>query len=181
MDLKEPHVPFVNQSGIFDWEHDRLENEYRLHLFPPSILSLQGSLLYDSSYMTNDILNCPPLICRPDLHQDHVATAYTLYRPMPSSYNCLLDPTRRLHEKPHLDELGDNVTVSIPGLTRFDRDPPLSFDLPKLNSSLNKEQLEYTWYHNNETEIGKIFPENYWNRHKLAGTSPSAYLVPTVL
>ncbi|CAF2910324.1 unnamed protein product [Rotaria sp. Silwood2] len=100
---------------------------------------------------------------------------------MPSSYHCLLDPSRRLHDKPHLDELGDNVTVSIPGLTRFDRDPPLSFDLPKLNGPLNKEQPEYTWYHDNETEIGKIFPENYWNRHKLAGKSPSAYLVPTVL
>jgi hypothetical protein len=181
MDLKDTHVPFINQSGIFDWEQDRLEAEYRLRLFPPPVSSLQGPLLYGLPSTTNDILNIPPLICRPDLHQDHVATTYTLLRPMPSSYHCLLDPSRRLDERPNLDELGDNVTVSVPGLTRFDRDPPLSFDIPKLNGPFNREQPEYTWYHNNEAEIGKIFPENYWNRHKLAGTSPSAYLVPTVL
>jgi len=181
MDLKDTHVPFINQSGIFDWEQDRLEAEYRNRLFPPPVSSLQGPRLYGFPTTTIDLINGPALISRPDLHQDHVATTYTLLRPMPSSYHCLLDPTRRLAEKPNLDELGENVTVIIPGLTRFDRDPPLSFDLPKLNGSLNKEQPEYTWYHDNETEIGKIFPENYWNRHKLAGTSPSAYLVPTVL
>ncbi|CAF1185213.1 unnamed protein product [Rotaria sordida] len=181
MDLNDTHVPFINQSGIFDWEQDRLEAEYRLELFPPSVSSLRGPLLYGALSTVNDTINPPPLICRPDLHRDHVATIYTLLRPMPSSYHCLLDPSRRLNDKPRLDELGDNVTVSIPGLTRFDHDPPLSFDLPKLNGPLNKEQLEYTWYHDNEPEIGKIFPENYWNRHKLAGQSPSAYLVPTVL
>ncbi len=181
MDLKDTHVPFINQSGIFDWEQDRLEAEHRLRLFPPPISSLQGPPLYGLPSTANNPLNMPPLICRPDLHQDHVATTYTLLRPMPSSYHCLLDPSRRLDERPNLDELGDNVTVSVPGLTRFDREPPLSFDIPKLNGPLNQEQPEYTWYHNNETEIGKMFPENYWNRHKLAGTSPSAYLVPTVL
>jgi hypothetical protein len=181
MDLKDTHVPFVNQWGIFDWEQTRLEAEHRLRLFPPPVSSLQGPLLYGFPTTTDETLNIPALISRPDLHQDHVATNYTLFRPMPSSYHCLLDPSRRLDERPHLDELGDNVTVAIPGLTRFDRDPPLAFDLPKLNGSINKEQPEYTWYHDNETEIGKIFPENYWNRYKLAGTSPCAYLVPTVL
>jgi hypothetical protein len=181
MDLKDTHVPFINQSGIFDWELDRLEAENRLQLFPLPISSLQGPPLYGFPTTTNDTINFPALITRPDLHQDHVATTYTLLRPMPSSYHCLLDPSRRLDDKPYIDELGDNVTVSIPGLTRFDRDRPLSFDLPKLNDLLNKEQPEYTWYHDNETEIGKMFPENYWNRHKLAGTSPSAYLVPTIL
>ena len=181
MDSNDTHVPFMNQLSIFDWELDRLEAEYRLRLFPPSISSIQGPPLYGSSSTSNDIINSPALICRPDLHQDQVSTIYTLYRPMPSCYHCLLDPSRRLHEKSHIDELGDNVVVSIPGLTRFDRDPPLSFDIPKLKGTWNKEQPEYTWYHDNETQIGKIFPENYWNRHKVAGQSPSAYLVPTVL
>jgi len=181
MDLKNTHVPFVNQSGIFEWEQDRLEGEHRLRLFPPPVSSLQGPRLYGLPTTAADLIDDPPVLTRPDLHQDHVSTTYTLLRPMPTSYHCLLDPTRRLDEKACVDELGDNVTVSLPGLTRFDRDPPLSFDLPKLNGSYNVEQPEYTWYHNNETEIGKIFPENYWNRHKLAGTSPSAYLVPTVL
>lgn len=181
MDLKEVHVPFVNQAGIFDWEQDRLLAEYRLGLFPPPITSIQGQPLYGYPTTSIDTPNTPALISRPDLHTDHVSTIYTLIRPMPTSYHCLLDPSRRLNERPHLDELGDNVSVSIPGLTRFDRDPPLSFDIPKLNGSWNKEQPAYTWYHHNEAEIGKIFPENYWNRHKLAGTHPSAYLVPTVL
>lgn len=182
MYLKEVHMPFVNEAGIFDWEQDRLLAEHRLGLFPPPITSIQGQPLYGApttvAYETSDV---PALISRPDLHQDHVSTLYTLIRPMPTSYHCLLDPSRRLNERPHLDELGDNVTVTIPGLTRFDREPPLSFDLPKLNGPVNKEQPAYTWYHNNEAEIGKVFPENYWNRHKLAGTHPSAYLVPTVL
>ena len=182
MDLKDTHVPFINEFGIFDWEQSRLEAENRLRLFPPPVSTLQGPLLYGLTTTTSETtFNIPALITRPDLHQDHVATTYTPLRPMPSSYHCLLDPSRRLNERPHFDELGDNVTVAIPGLTRFDQEPPLPLDLPKLNGSVNKEQPEYTWYHDNETQIGKIFPENYWNRHKLAGTSPSAYLVPTVL
>ena len=181
MDIKDTHVPFVSPSGLFDWEQNRLEAEYRIRLFPPPVASLQGSPLYGSLNATIDSPDIPPLICRPDLQQDHVSTDYTLLRPMPSSYHCLLDPTRRLNAKPNLDEEGDNVTVSVPGLTRFDRDPPLAFDLPRFSGQYNREQPDFTWYHNNETEIGKIFPENYWNRHKLAGTAPSAYLVPTVL
>ncbi|CAF5186690.1 unnamed protein product, partial [Rotaria magnacalcarata] len=181
MDLKDTHVPFISPSGIFDWERDRLDAQHRIELFPSLVSSLQGPPLYGAPSTNSYAIDIPPLICRPDLHKDHVSTTYTLLRPMPSSYHCLLDPSRRLNEKTHIDELGDNVTVSIPGLSRYDRDPPLIFDLPKLNGPLNKEQPEYTWYHNNEAEIGKIFPENYWNRHKLAGKAPSAYLVPTVL
>jgi hypothetical protein len=201
MDARAPHVRFVNRSGVFDWESNRLDAEYRAKLFLPSVWSINGrehplcgctpymkcSTHSDYTYARSPFERsdgaaiCVCLICRPDLHQDHIASNYTLLRPMPSSYHCLLDPSRRLNERPHLDELGDNVVVSVPGLTRFDRDPPLSFDLPRLTGGFNKEQPDYTWYHNNETEIGKIFPENYWNRQKLAGTAPSAYLVPTVL
>ena len=181
MDLNDTHVPFINQLGIFDWEWDRLEAEHRVRLFPPSVSSIQGPPLYGFPTTNVDMMSGPALINRPDLHQDHVATIYTLLRPMPSCYHCLLDPSRRLNDKTPLDELGDNVTVSLPGLSRFDRDPPLSFDLPNLKGPFNKERPGYTWYHDNETEIGQIFPENYWNRHKLAGKSPSAYLVPTVL
>lgn len=181
MDIKDTHVPFVSPSGVFDWEQNRLDAEHRVRLFPPPVASVQGAPLFGTTVTDNNVFEDPPLICRPDLQQDHVAMNYTLIRPMPSSYHCLLDPTRRLHDKVNLDEEGDNVTVSVPGLTRFDRDPPLAFDIPKLSGPINKEQPKYTWYHDNETEIGKIFPENYWNRHKLAGKSPSAYLVPTVL
>ena len=181
MDVKDTHVPFISPSGLFDWEQNRLEAEHRIGLFPPPVASLQGALLYGSVTPVTLPTDEPPLFVRPDLHQDHVTTDYTLLRPMSSSYHCLLDPTRRLHEKTNLDAEGDNVTVSVPGLTRFDRDPPLAFDLPKMNGSYKKEQPQYTWYHDNEAQIGKVFPENYWNRHKLAGTSPSAYLVPTVL
>jgi hypothetical protein len=164
MYLKEAHMPFVNRSGIFDWEQSRLEAEYRVKLFPPRVSSLQGPSLYGSPSTITDPIYYPALISQPELHRDHVATNYRLIRPMPSSYHCLLDPSRRLAG---LDD--NNTTI------RFDQDSSFSYD------TSNNKQPEFTWYHNNETELGKILPENYWNRHKLAGTSHSGYLVPTVL
>jgi hypothetical protein len=181
MNDNHTHVPFVSRSGIFDWERTRLEAEHRARLFPPPVASLTGSPLYGSVNSIGNVADEPPLICRPDLHQDHVSTKYTLRRPMPSSYHCLLDPTRRLHSKIDLDEQGDNVTISVPGLSRFDRHPPLPMDMSMSNGSHYGQQADFTWYHNNEPNIGQILPVNYWNRHKLAGTSPSSYLVPTIL
>ena len=175
MYLKEAHIPFVNRSGVFDWERDRLEAEHRVRLFPPRVSSLQGPSLYGSPSTITDAISCPALIFRPDLHRDHVAKNYRLIRPMPSSYHCLLDPSRRLNDRRQVDESGDDRT------TRNDQDPSLSYDTSRLYSSLDTKQPEFTWYHDNETELGKILPENYWNRHKLAGTSHSGYLVPTVL
>jgi hypothetical protein len=166
MYLKEAHVPFMNRSGIFDWEQDRLEAEHRARLFPPRVSSLQGPSLYRSTPTIHDTINCPALISRPDLHRDHIAKNYRLVRTMPSSYQCSLDPSRRLN--------GNNETCC-------NQNSSLSYDASGINNSLYTKQPEFTWYHNNETELGKILPENYWNRHKLAGTSHSGYLVPTIL
>ncbi|CAF0893868.1 unnamed protein product [Adineta ricciae] len=168
MFLREPHVPFISQSCVFDWERDRLEAAHRVQLFPPPVTSLRGPQLYGSPSSLAESIHCPALISRPDLHRDQVATNYRLMRPMPSSYHCLLDPARRLKDRQRDEECGGTTM-------RFDE------DTSNYNNSFHTKQPDFTWYHNNETEIGKTLPENYWNRHKLAGTSYSGYLVPTIL
>ncbi|UJR16248.1 hypothetical protein I4U23_003156 [Adineta vaga] len=168
MYLREPHVPFINRSGIFDWEQERLQAEHRVQLFPPPVTSLRGPQTYGSPSSLAESIHCPALISRPDLHRDHVARDYRLLRPMPSSYHCLLDPTQRLNDR-RRDEVCGGTTM------RFDE------DTSDYNNSFHTKQPDFTWYHNNETEIGRNLPENYWNRHKLAGTSHSGYLVPTIL
>ena len=96
---------------------------------------------------------------------------------MSSSCHCCLDPTRRLNAKRNLDEEADNVTASVPVLTRFDRDPLLVFDIPRHSGQYNRDQPDSTWYHNNETEIGKIFPESCWNQNKVTGVAPSTFKI----
>ncbi|CAF3837619.1 unnamed protein product [Adineta steineri] len=171
MYLKEPHVPFVNRSGIFDWEQTRLEAEHNVQLFPPPVISLQGRQLYGSPSSIADTINCPSLMNHPELHRDHVAKNYKLLRPMPSSYHCFLDPSRRLNDGRLVDDTCNNRTDCC------NQNSSVSYDTSTFNNSYNVKQPDFTWYHDNETDLGTILPENYWNRHKLAGTSHSSLLL----
>ncbi|CAF0880947.1 unnamed protein product [Didymodactylos carnosus] len=201
VDLNEPHLTFLNR-GLFDWESNRVNAERQGMLFPSLTNSMQDQTFCGCTpYMKcsthseytyarspfergNQDFICTCLICRPDLHRQHITdpTKYSLLRPMPTSYHCLLDPNRRLTDRPCLDGMPENVTVTIPGLNRYDREPPLAFDMPKQGRQnlTNKNDAFYTWYHDNEPDVGKILPVNYWNRHRMVN-GPSSYLVPTVL